>query len=106
VRRQLPGSRFGIECRLCRRQPDNAVWRSANAGAHRPIAGIQNFASNLAGILMTFYFGYAVQHSTSYVLPLSVARVLSIVGALSYLFLVGRIEPLPRIAQARADGRA
>jgi ACS family D-galactonate transporter-like MFS transporter len=84
-----------------------SIWSLPSDVAPTPahvasIAGIQNFASNLAGILMTFYFGYAVQHSKSYVIPLSVAGALCIVGALSYLFLVGRIEPLPRIAQAPA----
>ena len=86
-----------------------SIWSLPSDVAPTPahvasIAGIQNFASNLAGILMTFYFGYAVQHSNSYVVPLAVAGGLCIVGALSYLFLVGKIEPLSRISPEPAHG--
>jgi hypothetical protein len=37
----------------------------------------------------------------SFVIPLMVAGSLCIVGALSYLFLVGKVEPLPLLPRVR-----
>jgi D-galactonate transporter len=59
------------------------------------ISGIQNFASNLAGIAITTFTGVMVSITKgSFVVPLAVAGTLSIVGACSYLFIVGEIAPL------------
>lgn len=65
------------------------------------IGGIQNFAGNLAGIVTTTFTGLmlAITHG-SFVVPLAVAGVLCVIGALSYLFIVGKIEPLPVAALA------
>ena len=60
------------------------------------IGGIQNFASNLAGIASPAVVGFIVAASGgSYVLALLTAGGFAILGALSYLFVVGRVEPLP-----------
>ncbi len=60
------------------------------------IGGIQNFASNIAGIVITSFVGIELaRNHGSYVIPLVVAGGIAIVGALSYLFIVGDIEPLP-----------
>ncbi|HEY2636782.1 MAG TPA: MFS transporter, partial [Solirubrobacteraceae bacterium] len=60
------------------------------------IGGIQNFASNLAGLLGATTTGALVAATGgSYVTALVLSGALSIVGALSYLLIVGRIEPLP-----------
>jgi sugar phosphate permease len=60
------------------------------------IGGIQNFASNLAGIVTTTFTGVMLAiTSGSFLIPLSVAGALCILGAAVYLFMVGRIEPLP-----------
>jgi len=60
------------------------------------IAGIQNFASNLAGIITSTFTGVMVSITQgSFVIPLVVAGAFSLLGAFSYLFIVGRIEPLP-----------
>lgn len=60
------------------------------------IGGIQNFAGNLAGIVTTTFTGFMLAITKgSFVIPLVVAGALCVVGALSYLFIVGRIEPLP-----------
>lgn len=48
------------------------------------IGGIMNFA----GVMLTITEG-------SFLVPLAAAGILCILGALSYLFLVGRVEPLP-----------
>lgn len=60
------------------------------------IAGIQNFASNLAGILVSTVTGVMLSISGgSFVGPLVLAGVLCLIGSASYLFLLGKIEPLP-----------
>nr|WP_273844197.1 MFS transporter [Rubrobacter calidifluminis] len=59
------------------------------------IGGIQNFASNLAGIASPAVLGAVLGATGSFVGGLITAGVLAIVGALSYLFIVGRVEPLP-----------
>ncbi len=65
------------------------------------IGGIQNFASNLAGVVTTSFTGMmlTITHG-SFVIPLATAGLLCLLGAASYLFIVGRIEPLP-VAGAR-----
>ncbi len=59
------------------------------------IGGIQNFASNLAGIVTTTFTGVMLTITKgSFIVPLSVAGALCLLGAFCYLFVVGRIEPL------------
>ncbi|MDR3097207.1 MAG: MFS transporter [Paraburkholderia sp.] len=59
------------------------------------IAGIQNFASNLAGIALTTFTGIMLQLTKgSFTIPLVVAGGFCVLGAASYLLLVGRVEPL------------
>ena len=79
------------------------IWVVASEIAPTPghvasIGGIQNFAGNLAGILISIYTGrmLALTHG-SFLIPLATAGALCLVGALSYLFLVGRVEPLPAL---------
>jgi len=77
------------------------VWTVASEIAPTPghvasIGGIQNFAGNLAGILLTTFTGVVlVLTKGSFLIPLATAGALCVVGALSYLFLVGKVEPLP-----------
>src|SRR5690349_5363232 len=60
------------------------------------ISGIQNFASNLAGIVITTFTGIMVALTKgSFTIPLVVAGGFCFLGAFSYLVIVGRIEPLP-----------
>jgi ACS family D-galactonate transporter-like MFS transporter len=59
------------------------------------LGGIQNFASNIAGILLPIYTGIVLQATNgSFVIPLVTAGAFAVIGALSYLFIVGRVEPL------------
>ena len=60
------------------------------------IGGIQNFASNIAGVVTTSFTGVmlTITHG-SFLIPLATAGGLCLVGAASYLFIVGPIEPLP-----------
>jgi sugar phosphate permease len=79
------------------------VWTVATEIAPTPrhvasIGGIQNFAGNLAGIMITTFTGVMLALTKgSFIVPLSVAGGLCLVGALSYLFIVGKIEPLPAL---------
>jgi MFS family permease len=59
------------------------------------ISGIQNCAANLAGIVTTTFTGVMLMITKgSFLIPLSVAGGFCVLGALVYLFLVGKIEPL------------
>ncbi|MEV0645832.1 MFS transporter [Phytomonospora sp. NPDC050363] len=68
----------------------------APSSAHvASIGGIQNFASNFAGILTPIMVGYLADETGSFVMPLTIIGVIALIGALNYLFVVGKIEPLP-----------
>jgi MFS transporter, ACS family, D-galactonate transporter len=65
------------------------------------LGGIQNFASNIAGIVTTTFTGVMLTLTRgSFIVPLSVAGALCVVGAFVYLFVVGRIAPLPPLDEA------
>lgn len=74
------------------------------------IGGIQNFASNLAGIVITTFTGVMVSITKgSFTIPLVVAGGFCFLGAFSYLVIVGRIEPLraePRERDVREPARS
>lgn len=63
------------------------------------LSGIQNFASNLAGICISSFVGLMLgrtgDKSGGFVTPLLVAGGFSLLGAVSYLFIVGELGPLP-----------
>jgi len=68
------------------------------APSHRQVAsigGIQNFASNLAGIGSPLLLGVLKGITGTFVLPLIITGGVAVVGAISYCFLVGPIAPLP-----------
>jgi ACS family D-galactonate transporter-like MFS transporter len=58
------------------------------------IGGIQNFASNTAGICITYIVGKLLAKTGGFVAPLMLAGGFAILGALSYLFIVPEIKPL------------
>jgi ACS family D-galactonate transporter-like MFS transporter len=69
------------------------------------IGGIQNFASNLAGIGSPFFLGAMKAVTGSFALPLIITGGVAIVGAISYGLIVGRIEPLPLKGAAAPSAR-
>ncbi|MDR5780445.1 MFS transporter [Caballeronia sp. LZ065] len=91
-----------------------SIWSLPSDVAPTPdhvasIGGIQNFASNLAGIVITTFTGVMLAVTKgSFVIPLCVAGGFCFLGAFSYLVIVGKIEPLNRAdeEQARPDSRA
>jgi ACS family D-galactonate transporter-like MFS transporter len=58
------------------------------------IGGIQNFASNLAGVCITTFVGVMLGRTGGFVIPLIVAGGFSLLGAFSYLVIVPEIAPL------------
>lgn len=85
------------------------VWTLVGEVAPTPahvasLGGIQNFAGNLAGIFITTFTGVMLAITKgSFVIPLMVAGSLCVVGALSYLFVVGKVEPLPLLPRTRTE---
>jgi ACS family glucarate transporter-like MFS transporter len=59
------------------------------------LAGIQNFASNVAGVLGPIVTGLLIGATGSFVLALLLSGALCIVGALTYTLGIKRVEPLP-----------
>ena len=57
-------------------------------------AGIFNFSTNLAGIVTPVVVGVAYQWSGSFVGPLLYIGVVALVGAFSYLFILGDVHRL------------
>jgi ACS family D-galactonate transporter-like MFS transporter len=88
------------------------VWTLVGEVAPTPahvasLGGIQNFAGNLAGIFITTFTGVMLAITKgSFVIPLMVAGSLCVVGALSYLFVVGKVEPLPFLPRAHVKKKA
>ncbi len=58
------------------------------------IGGIQNFASNMAGVCITTFVGVAVAKTGGFKMPLLVAGGFSLLGAFSYLVILPEIKPL------------
>ncbi len=58
------------------------------------IGGIQNFASNLAGVCIATFVGAMLEKTGGFAVPLIVAGSFSLLGAFSYLVIVPEIRPL------------
>jgi ACS family D-galactonate transporter-like MFS transporter len=56
--------------------------------------GVQNFAGNLAGIVAPALTGLLVDRTGYFFWPFLVVCALSVIGSLSWLFVVGPIEPV------------
>ena len=72
----------------------------APAGLVGSLASIQNFFSNIGGLLAPIVTGYIVSSTGSFVGALIAAGGMALFGAVSYIFLMGRVEtyhPKPAI---------
>ena len=67
----------------------------APPGSTGKVAGIMNFAGNIPAIAAPVVTGYLVGSSQSFTRAFLVAAAILIGGILSYLLLLGRIEPIP-----------
>ena len=68
---------------------------SPTAGQVASIGGIQNFASNLAGVGSPLFVGALYDATGSFVVPLVVIGGLAVIGAIAHAVIVRRVEPLP-----------
>ncbi len=67
----------------------------APPGAVASLASIQNFAGNISGLLAPIVTGFIVGTTGSFFFALLVAGGMAMLGACSYLFIVGPLETLP-----------
>lgn len=58
------------------------------------IGGIVNFSNQISGIAAPIITGYIVQATHSYAWAFGVSGIYLVIGIFSYLFLMGRIEPV------------
>jgi ACS family glucarate transporter-like MFS transporter len=58
------------------------------------IGGIQNFASNFAGIVSPIMIGVLVDRTSSFTIPLMVISGVALLGAFTYAVILKRVEPL------------
>ncbi|TKI03369.1 MFS transporter [Martelella alba] len=66
------------------------------------IGGIQNMVGNLAGIISPIMVGMIMQATHSFILPLVIAGVIGIVGAITYGIWLPEVKPIePRTAGVR-----
>ncbi|WP_409075988.1 MFS transporter [Pantoea sp. C3] len=71
--------------------PSDVAPNRANVAT---IGGIQNMAANLAGIISPIMIGVIMQYTHSFVIPLEIAGVVGIIGALIYGFWLPRVTPM------------
>lgn len=57
-------------------------------------AGVQNFVGNFAGAVAPMLAGYLLGRTGLFYWPLVIAAMVSLIGALSWLFVVGPVEPV------------
>jgi len=67
----------------------------APRGSVGTVAGIINFSNQLSGIAAPIITGYLVARHHSFALAFAVSGIYVLVGIASYIFLLGRIEPVP-----------
>ncbi len=67
----------------------------APRGGTATIGSIMNFVNNGMGILAPIATGYIVGATNSFTVAFLVAGIVLIVGIVSYIFILGRIEPIP-----------
>jgi MFS transporter, ACS family, D-galactonate transporter len=68
--------------------------------------GVQNFVGNLAGPLAPALTGLVLGRTGQFFWPFAITSAIALLGALSWVFAVGRVEPVvwPRLAQVDAIG--
>ena len=59
------------------------------------VGGIINFSNQLSGICAPIITGYLVAARQSYALAFGVSAIYLLIGIAGYVFLLGRIEPMP-----------
>ncbi len=70
----------------------------APKGGVGAVSGIMNFSNNMMGVVAPIVTGFVVGSTHSFVGAFLVAGLVLIAGVASFVFLLGRIEPLPEPA--------
>jgi ACS family D-galactonate transporter-like MFS transporter len=70
----------------------------APKGSVGTVGGIMNFFNNVMGIAAPIVTGYIVGGTQSFSAAFLTAAGVLVVGILSYIFLLGKIEPIPEPA--------
>jgi MFS transporter, ACS family, D-galactonate transporter len=74
----------------------------APRGGVGAVGGLMNFANNMMGVVAPIVTGFVVGSTHSFVGAFLVAGLVLIVGVAAFVFLLGRIEPLPEPPPRRA----
>jgi MFS family permease len=64
------------------------------------VGGIINFSNQLSGICAPVITGYLVAARQSFAWAFRVSAIYLLIGIAAYIFLLGRIEPMPAESQA------
>jgi MFS-type transporter involved in bile tolerance (Atg22 family) len=67
----------------------------APAGSVGRLGGILNFGGQLSAITAPIVTGYIVSNTHSFAWAFAVATAFLFIGIAGYVFLLGRIEPIP-----------
>jgi MFS transporter, ACS family, D-galactonate transporter len=67
----------------------------APKGGVGAVGGIMNFSNNMMGVVAPIVTGFIVGRTHSFVDAFLVAGLVALAGVASFVFLIGRIEPLP-----------
>jgi dipeptide/tripeptide permease len=67
------------------------------------VGGIINFSNQLSGIGAPIITGYLVAARHSFAWAFGVSAVYLLIGIAAYIFLLGRIEPMPAESQPAAS---
>src|SRR6185437_12932404 len=78
----------------------------APKGGVGTVGGIMNFANNLMGVAAPIVTGFIVGATNSFASAFLIAGVILVVGIVSFVFVMGRIEPIAEPDQPAARPHA
>jgi sugar phosphate permease len=78
----------------------------APKGGVGTIGGIMNFINNLMGVAAPVVTGFIVGATNSFANAFLIAGVILLIGIVSFVFIMGRIEPIAEPGERVAPGRA
>lgn len=67
----------------------------APRGGVGTVGGIMNFANNVMGIIAPIATGFIVGATHSFASAFFIAGLVLVVGIISFVFVMGKIEPVP-----------
>jgi MFS-type transporter involved in bile tolerance (Atg22 family) len=71
----------------------------APRGGNGTVGGIMNFLNSIMGIIAPIITGFIVLETNSFSSAFVVAGVVLLIGIVSYVFVLGRIEPVPDLIE-------